>query len=189
MGNTNVKTSLERLQKRIEEFYEEGKRSMNKDAAADLWINEHNVVVKKDKPVLPGDHLTRAQYKDVIERKGTTEQQIRYDITSCICFGFMFVERFKFNCIGTYHKDFRPSFKLTDYWKKNFFQIVRCERRWNAKVWSDAKSRILTRHSATVYMRSIIGLYSKRKMLPNCKIFELLYSDQFPICPISKSEL
>lgn len=85
MGNSDVKTRLTRLQNRIEEFYENGKKSSNKEAAAQLWINEKNLVVKKKEDVSPGDHLTRAQYKDVIEREGT-EQKIRYDQN--IPFGF-----------------------------------------------------------------------------------------------------
>lgn len=77
MGNSDVKTRLTRLQNRIEEFYEDGKKSGNKEAATKLWINENNLVVKKDKDVLPGDHLTRAQYIDVIERWIPLESNIR----------------------------------------------------------------------------------------------------------------
>lgn len=77
MGNIDLKTRISRLQNRIEEFYEDGKKSNNKEAAAELWINAKNVVVKKEKETLPGDHLIRAQYKDVIEREGPTEQKIR----------------------------------------------------------------------------------------------------------------
>lgn len=77
MGNSDVKTRLTRLQNRIAEFYENGKQSSNKEAAAQLWINEKNLIVKKETPVLPGDHLKRAQYKDVIERGSPLEPNIR----------------------------------------------------------------------------------------------------------------
>lgn len=77
MGNGDISTRVSRLQDRINEFYNAGKLSSDKVAAAKLWINEANVVVKKTKQVLPGDHLTVAQYKDVIERDGTMEQKIR----------------------------------------------------------------------------------------------------------------
>lgn len=77
MSNSDIKTRLTRLQDRISEFYNNGKKSNNKEAAAKLWINEKNVVIKKEEQVLPGDHLVRAQYKDVIERDGSTEQKIR----------------------------------------------------------------------------------------------------------------
>lgn len=77
MGNTELKARLLRLQNRIEEFYEDGKRHKNQEAATQLWINEKNLVVKKEKETSPGDHLIRAQYKDVIEREGPIEQKIR----------------------------------------------------------------------------------------------------------------
>ncbi|XP_031622773.1 transferrin [Contarinia nasturtii] len=78
MSNSDItSTSLSRLQDRIKEFYEEGKKSSDKMAASKLWINEKNVVVTKQELVLPGNHLSRAQYKDVIEREGPTEQKIR----------------------------------------------------------------------------------------------------------------
>lgn len=80
MANTEVNTRLSRLQTRIQEFYEEGKISSDKELAQKLWFNEKNVVVAKKEKVLPGDHLSRAQYKDVIEREGPTEQKIRCDI-------------------------------------------------------------------------------------------------------------
>lgn len=77
MGNSDVNTRLSRLQDRINEFYTNGKKSSDKEAAAKLWISEKNLVVKKQTQVLPGDHLVRAQYKDVIERDGTMEHKIR----------------------------------------------------------------------------------------------------------------
>lgn len=77
MGNVDLKTRLLRLQNRITEFYENGKKSNNKEAAAKLWINAKNLVVKKEKETSPGEHLIRAHYKDVIEREGPIEQKIR----------------------------------------------------------------------------------------------------------------
>lgn len=77
MGNGDINTRVSRLQDRINEFYNNGKRSSDKEAATKLWINDKNVVVKKTTQVLPGDHLSNAQYKDVIERDGTMEQKIR----------------------------------------------------------------------------------------------------------------
>lgn len=78
MGNSDIKTRLTRLQNRINEFYNDAKKA-NSPNAFKLWINEKNVVVKKETEVLPGDHLIRAQYKDVIERDGSTDQKIRYN--------------------------------------------------------------------------------------------------------------
>lgn len=86
MGNADVKTRLSRLQNRIQDFYEEGKKSSDKTTASKLWINEKNVVVSKEEPVLPGDYLPRTQYRDVIEREGPTEQKIRYEtVCGVIC--------------------------------------------------------------------------------------------------------
>lgn len=78
MGNGDIRTRLNRLQDRINEFYNDAKKSDDKQKASKLWINEKNVVVKKENHTLPGDHLVRAQYKDVIERDGSTDQKIRY---------------------------------------------------------------------------------------------------------------
>lgn len=78
MGNSWAKQCSNHIQSLVKEFYEQGKASGDKESAAKLWINEKNVVVSKDEPVFPGDHLTRAQYKDVIERTGPFEQKIRY---------------------------------------------------------------------------------------------------------------
>lgn len=77
MGNGDINTRVSRLQDRINEFYNAGKLSTDKNAKEKLWINDANVVVKKTKQVLPGDHLTVAKYKDVIERNGAMDQEIR----------------------------------------------------------------------------------------------------------------
>lgn len=77
MGNADVNTRLATLQRRISEFYEAAKTSSNKAAAAKLWIDDKHVVVSKAQQTLPGEHLTRAQYKDVIERDGSTQTKIR----------------------------------------------------------------------------------------------------------------
>lgn len=78
MGNADIHQNLNRLQDRINEFYTDGKQSDDKKAAADMWINDKNVVVKKDENVTPGSHLENAQYIDVIERDGSTQQKIRF---------------------------------------------------------------------------------------------------------------
>lgn len=77
MGNSDVNSKLTRLQDRINAFYNEGKQLDDKTLTAKMWINEKNVVVKKDKQTLPGDHLTKAQYKDVIERDGNMQLKVR----------------------------------------------------------------------------------------------------------------
>lgn len=79
MGNSDINTRLSRLQDRLQTFYNDGKKSEDKDAAGKMWINEKNLVVKKVDKVLPGEHLTKAQYKDVIERDGNMQQTIRFE--------------------------------------------------------------------------------------------------------------
>lgn len=82
MGNADLNSRLVRLQHRIEEFYEKAKlvdTETKKEEATKLWISDKNLVVSKKEHSLPGEHLIRAQYKDVIERDGTTEQKIRYN--------------------------------------------------------------------------------------------------------------
>lgn len=78
MGNADLNTGLTPLQDQISTFYNNGKRSEDKKAAADMWIKDSNTVVKKEQQVFPGEHLTRAQYKEVIERDGSIQQKIRY---------------------------------------------------------------------------------------------------------------
>jgi hypothetical protein len=77
LGNGDVKMSILRLQNRIQEFYNASKASSDKLAVAKLGINERYLVVNKEIDISPGLHLNNAQYKDVIERDGTTEQKIR----------------------------------------------------------------------------------------------------------------
>lgn len=78
MANADVYAHLTHLQERLIEFYESGKRAEDKKAATDMWINEKNVLVKKTENITPGSHLAKAQYIDVIERDGNTQQEIRY---------------------------------------------------------------------------------------------------------------
>lgn len=80
MGNADVNAYVTQLQDLLVKFYEDGKKAEDKKAAADMWINEKNVIVKKTETITPGSHLAKAQYIDVIERDGNTQQEIRYKI-------------------------------------------------------------------------------------------------------------
>lgn len=80
MGNSDLNNRYERLKHRIEEFYEKAKLldpKTKEEEASKLWISDKTLIVSKKQHTLPGEHLVRAQYKDVIERDGTTEQKIR----------------------------------------------------------------------------------------------------------------
>lgn len=77
MGNADVNNKLTRLQDRINAFYNDAKALPDKNYTAKMWVNDANVVVKKEHQTLPGEHLTQAKYKDVIERDGSMQQKIR----------------------------------------------------------------------------------------------------------------
>lgn len=82
MGNGDVGRRLKKLQQRIQTFYSEGKASPDTAAALKMQINPKLTVVDKETPVLPGEHLVKAEYKDVIERDGSTAQKIKLCVTS-----------------------------------------------------------------------------------------------------------
>lgn len=77
MANGDLRSRYAKLQEQLKLMYEEGKNYSDKELAKKMLINEKNLVVTKDSPVLPGEHLTRAQYKDVIERLGPYDHTIR----------------------------------------------------------------------------------------------------------------
>jgi len=108
MGNADLNSRLVRLQHRIEEFYEKAKlldEKTKKEEATKLWISDKNLVVSKKDHALPGEHLIKAQYKDVIEREGTTEQKIRICVKTDI-------EMRKCETLknAAYSRDIRPEF-------------------------------------------------------------------------------
>lgn len=51
-----------------------------------MLVNEQNTVVAKDQPILPGDHLSKAKYTDVIERQlldgNSNDEKIKLCISS-----------------------------------------------------------------------------------------------------------
>lgn len=77
MSHSDSNAQLKRLQNRIHNFYEEGKKNTDKATKDKMWINEKNVVVAKEVNAVPGDHLTAAKYKDVIERDGNVNMKIK----------------------------------------------------------------------------------------------------------------
>lgn len=84
MSNADINTRLKKLQARIGTFYEDGKNSNDQQAAKKMAISPKLLVVPKETPVLPGEHLIKASYKDVIERDGSTSQKIRFCVSSAI---------------------------------------------------------------------------------------------------------
>ncbi|XP_055712352.1 transferrin [Phlebotomus papatasi] len=84
MANGDLRSRYAKLQEQLKLMYEEGKNYSDKELAKKMLINEKNLVVTKDSPVLPGEHLTRAQYKDVIERLGPYDHTIRFCVSDTI---------------------------------------------------------------------------------------------------------
>ncbi|XP_055681544.1 transferrin [Lutzomyia longipalpis] len=84
MANGDLRGRYAKLQEVLKEAYEAGKTYSNTDLAKRMLVKKDNVVVSKDDPVLPGEHLTRAQYKDVIARPGPYEHTTRFCVSDTI---------------------------------------------------------------------------------------------------------
>lgn len=75
-----------------------------------MLVNEKNVVVAKETPILPGLHLSNAKYTDVIERQlldgSSDDEKIKLCVSSNI-------EMRKCNVMRdvAYSRDIRPSFE------------------------------------------------------------------------------
>ncbi|XP_055585665.1 transferrin [Uranotaenia lowii] len=77
MGNGDINGRFQRLQKRLQQFYTEAKKSGNSDKAKKMWVDAKNILFDRGTPVLPGEHLNKAQNKDVIERDGPFEYKVK----------------------------------------------------------------------------------------------------------------
>lgn len=77
MSNADANSNVEQLQTGLKDWYNNGVDSVDKAVASKLWIDDKHTVVDKNELVFPGNHLVSANYKDVIERDGSTSQTIR----------------------------------------------------------------------------------------------------------------
>lgn len=120
MSNADINLRLKKLQSRIGTFYDDGKKSSNKDGAKKMAIEEKYTVVAKETPILPGDHLIRASYKDVIERDGSTSQKIRFCVSSS-------VELKKCEILkkAAYSRDIRPEIMCLEKSKSECMESVK----------------------------------------------------------------
>lgn len=114
MGNGDIRTKeLEKLQRRIEIMYEDGKTVDHMDFAKKMLVDSKNKVVAKDSVILPGDHLTKAQYMDVIERElldgDSEDEKIKMCVSSPI-------EMKKCNVLKdvAFSRDIRPKFECIE---------------------------------------------------------------------------
>lgn len=120
MSNADINLRLKKLQNRIGTFYDDGKKSANKDGAKKMAIEDKYTVVAKETPILPGDHLIKASYKDVIERDGSTSQKIRFCVSSNI-------ELKKCEVLkkAAYSRDIRPEIMCVEKSKSNCIDAIK----------------------------------------------------------------
>lgn len=75
-----------------------------------MLVNERNTVVAKEAPILPGDHLSKAKYTDVIERQlldgSSDDEKIKLCVSSNIEMRKCQVMR-----DVAFSRDIRPSFE------------------------------------------------------------------------------
>lgn len=75
-----------------------------------MLVNVKNTVVAKDEPILPGDHLSKAKYTDVIERQlldgDSADEKIKLCVSSNIAFKKCEVMR-----DVAFSRDIRPKFE------------------------------------------------------------------------------
>ena len=75
-----------------------------------MFVNEKNIVVAKEEPIFPGDHLSKAKYTDVIERQlldgNSDDEKIKLCVSSNI-------EKKKCEVMRdvSFSRDIRPSFE------------------------------------------------------------------------------
>lgn len=78
IGNGDTRRRMAQLQQRVQDFYNISRAGSDKLAASEMGISDKYLVVNKDIEITPGSHLNNAQYIEVIEREGSTEQKIRF---------------------------------------------------------------------------------------------------------------
>lgn len=82
MTNADVLPLKSLIQAQLSRAYETGKIALTKNEQTGLFIKPEWTVFSNDKVIYPGEHLFKAQYKDVIERDGTEQGVIRLCVAS-----------------------------------------------------------------------------------------------------------
>ena len=106
MGNDDITHRYQKLQERLQRFYAQALKSNNADAKKKLWVDPKYQLFNREIPIIPGDHLIKAQYKDVIERDGTTEYKIKFCVSSEIE-----MQKCEVMKMAAYSRDIRPEFE------------------------------------------------------------------------------
>ncbi|KAG5677326.1 hypothetical protein PVAND_007094 [Polypedilum vanderplanki] len=111
MGNGDIiQKQLDKLQQRLTIFYDDAKSTDHKVYAKQMMVNEQNTVVAKDEVIVPGDHLSKAKYTDVIERQLLDGISVEEKIKLCVS---SVIELKKCRAMSdvSYSRDIRPTFQ------------------------------------------------------------------------------
>lgn len=78
--------------------------------AKQMLVNEKNTVVAKEEPILPGDHLSKAKYTDVIERQLLDGDSADEKIRLCVSSNFEMKKCEDMRDVA-FSRDIRPKFE------------------------------------------------------------------------------
>lgn len=88
-----------------------------------MLVNEKNTVVSKEAPILPGDHLSKAKYTDVIERQlldgNSDDEKIKLCVSS-----EMELKKCQVMRDVAFSRDIRPSFECVQKDKANCVEAI-----------------------------------------------------------------
>lgn len=103
MSNADSVSKKTDIQNYLKEYFNKGKTELTKDEAAHLFIKDTLTIYDNPEIIYPGQHLFKAQYKDVIERDGTEQGVIRFCVTSETA-----LRKCKWLKRAAYSRDIRP---------------------------------------------------------------------------------
>lgn len=106
MGNGDINARATGLQGILPDIYNQAKQNSNKDLKKKLLVDDKNLVVNKDKNVLPGSHLELSRYLDVIERSTTRQHAIKFCVDSMPA-----LDKCNVLKMAAYSRDIRPVFE------------------------------------------------------------------------------
>lgn len=106
MGNGDINQRATNLQGVLPDLYEKAKENADKDLKKKLLVDNKNLVVNKDKHVLPGSHLELSRYLDVIERSTSRQHAIKFCVNSMPA-----LDKCNVLKMAAYSRDIRPVFE------------------------------------------------------------------------------
>lgn len=117
MANADVLPNKSNVQNQLSTAFDNGKTALTKDEQLGLFIKPDWTVFKNDKVIYPGEHLFKAQYKDVIERDGTEQGVVRLCVSSDLA-----KRKCKWLRRAAYSRDIRPQIECVEK------EVNECER-------------------------------------------------------------